>query len=97
MYGSQTQSQRLTKSLFYYLFMYGVGLRVGPSFLNSLSREGLRYALLGVISCFAGLGIIVLGARLLDLPLGAAGGILAGSQPCRLPSVRLSKQSPRTR
>jgi len=80
MYGVKLNLNDFTKSLFYYLFMYGVGLRVGPSFLNSLSREGLRYALLGVISCFAGLGIIVLGSRLLDLPIGAAGGILAGSQ-----------------
>lgn len=79
-YGVKLSLNEFTKSLFYYLFMYGVGLRVGPSFLNSLSREGLRYALLGVISCFAGLGIVVLGVRLLDLPLGAAGGILAGSQ-----------------
>jgi putative transport protein len=29
------------ESLFYYLFMYGVGARVDPSFINSLKGDGL--------------------------------------------------------
>ena len=37
---SSSSSNNFAKSLFYYLFMYGVGLRVGPSFINSL--EGRR-------------------------------------------------------
>ncbi|WP_291296953.1 aspartate:alanine exchanger family transporter [Elioraea sp.] len=69
-----------TKSLFYYLFMYGVGLRVGPSFVNSLGGDGLKFTFLAVVSCVLGLGIVVLGARILELPPGAAGGMLAGSQ-----------------
>lgn len=68
-----------TKSLFYYLFMYGVGLRVGPSFLNSLNAEAFKYVMLSVISCGIALAITVIGVRLLDLPMGSAGGILAGS------------------
>lgn len=69
-----------TKSLFYYLFMYGVGLRVGPSFLNSLNRDAIGYTILGVVSCLIGGAIVVVGANLFDLPQGAAGGMLAGSQ-----------------
>ncbi|MEO5794968.1 MAG: TrkA C-terminal domain-containing protein, partial [Rhodoferax sp.] len=69
-----------TKSLFYYLFMYGVGLRVGPSFINSLKGDGLKFVFLATLSSLLGLGIIVLGARWMALPVGAAGGILAGSQ-----------------
>jgi putative transport protein len=68
------------KSLFYYLFMYGVGLRVGPSFVNSLKGDGLKFTLLAFISCGIGLLLVVLGANLMDLPVGAAGGMLAGSQ-----------------
>jgi putative transport protein len=68
------------KSLFYYLFMYGVGLRVGPSFLNSLGGDGLKFTGLAVLSCVLGLLIVVAGARIFDLPVGAAGGMLAGSQ-----------------
>lgn len=78
-YDVSLQLDEFTKSLFYYLFMYGVGLRVGPSFINSLKGDGLKFTFLGVVSCFLGLGIVVIGARMFDLPMGAAGGMLAGS------------------
>src|SRR4051812_44071854 len=68
-----------TKSIFYYLFMYGVGLRVGPSFVNSLKGEGLKFTLLAVGCSVAGLLLAVLFVRAWDLPAGTAGGILAGS------------------
>ncbi len=79
-YGQQFHLDDFAKSLLYYLFMYGVGLRVGPSFINALSKESINYAILAIIAPVLGLIIIVLGAKALDLPLGAAGGILAGSQ-----------------
>jgi putative transport protein len=79
-YGVHLELDSFTKSLFYYLFMYGVGLRVGPSFINSLKGDGLKFTFLAILSSFLGLGIVVLGTRMLSLPIGAAGGILAGSQ-----------------
>ena len=79
-YGVKLQLDNFVKSLFYYLFMYGVGLRVGPSFVNGLKQDGIKATILAVVSCFIGLGLVVGGAKLLDLPLGAAGGMLAGSQ-----------------
>ena len=79
-YGVKLQLNEWVKSLFYYLFMYGVGLRVGPSFVNSLKGDGLKFVVLAFVSCFVGLAIIVLGVRIFDLPAGTAGGILAGSQ-----------------
>jgi putative transport protein len=79
-YGVKLELNNFTRLLFYYLFMYGVGLRVGPSFINSLGGDGIKFTLLAVVSCVLGLGIIVVGSKLLDLPVGAAGGILAGSQ-----------------
>lgn len=79
-YGQKFHLDDFAKSLLYYLFMYGVGLRVGPSFLNALSRESINYAILAVIAPVLGLLIVVLGCKLLDMPMGAAGGILAGSQ-----------------
>ena len=79
-YGVKLELNNFTKSMFYYLFMYGVGLRVGPSFVNSLGGDGLRFTGLAVVSCVIGLALVVVGAQLLDLPPGAAGGILAGSQ-----------------
>src|SRR6478735_7785183 len=79
-YGVKLELNNFAKSLFYYLFMYGVGLRVGPSFINSLKGDGLKFTFLAVVSCVLGLALVVLGAKLFSLPTGAAGGMLAGSQ-----------------
>src|SRR6187431_2941473 len=78
-YGVKLELNTFAKSLFYYLFMYGVGLRVGPSFINSLGGDGLKFTLLAVVSCVVGLFGAVFFAKWWDLPAGAAGGILAGS------------------
>ena len=79
-YGQKLELNNFAKSLFYYLFMYGVGLRVGPSFINSLKGDGLKFTVLAFVSCAIGLFLVVFGAKWLDLPQGAAGGLLAGSQ-----------------
>ena len=78
-YGVKLQLDNFTKSLFYYLFMYGVGLRVGPSFLHSLKGDGMRFAFLAVLCSIIGLGLAVGTAKAFGLPPGAAGGILAGA------------------
>jgi putative transport protein len=79
-YDVKLQLDNFTRLLFYYLFMYGVGLRVGPSFINSLGGDGLKFTFLAVVSSVLGLALVVIGAKLLELPAGAAGGMLAGSQ-----------------
>ena len=78
-YGIKMSFDNFTKSLFYYLFMYGVGLRVGPSFINSLKGDGLKFTFLAVFCSVLGLLGAVYFTKLWDLPAGAAGGILAGS------------------
>src|SRR3954471_669359 len=77
LYGVKLELNNFAKSLFYYLFMYGVGLRVGPSFVNSLKGDGLKFTFLAVLAAFLGLALCVIGARVLNLPIGAAGGLLA--------------------
>ena len=79
-YGVKLELDNFAKSLFYYLFMYGVGLRVGPSFINSLKGDGLKFTFLAFVSSVVGLALVVIGAKMFDLPMGAAGGMLAGSQ-----------------
>ncbi len=79
-YGVKLQLDNFVKSLFYYLFMYGVGLRVGPAFFNALKKDGITFTILAVICSVLGLGLVVMMSGLLGLPAGAAGGILAGSQ-----------------
>src|SRR5688572_14357469 len=75
-YGAKLELNNFAKSLFYYLFMYGVGLRVGPSFINALKGDGLKFSVLALVASVLGLALCVFGAKLLDLPAGAAGGIL---------------------
>ncbi|UZF92654.1 aspartate:alanine exchanger family transporter [Bosea sp. NBC_00550] len=79
-YGEKLALDNFARLLFYYLFMYGVGLRVGPSFVNSLGGDGIKFTFLAVVSCVIGLFLVVVGAKWLELPPGAAGGMLAGSQ-----------------
>jgi putative transport protein len=78
-YGIKMKYDDFAKSLFYYLFMYGVGLRTGPSFINSLKGDGLKFVILAIFCSTLGLFGTVFFTKLFDLPTGAAGGILAGS------------------
>ena len=78
-YGVKMELNNFAKSLFYYLFMYGVGLRVGPSFINSLKGDGLKFTFLAVFCSVLGLLGAVYLAKAFQLPDGAAGGILAGA------------------
>jgi putative transport protein len=78
-YGVAMKLDNFTRLLFYYLFMYGVGLRVGPSFINSLKGDGLKFTILAILCSIMGLLGAVYLSKWWDLPAGAAGGILAGS------------------
>ena len=78
-YGVKMGLDNFAKSLFYYLFMYGVGLRVGPSFINSLKGDGLKFTVLAVFCSVLGLLGAVALSKAFSLPDGAAGGILAGA------------------
>jgi putative transport protein len=78
-YGVKMSLDNFAKSLFYYLFMYGVGLRVGPSFINSLKGDGLKFTVLAVFCSVLGLLGAVYLSKAFQLPDGAAGGILAGA------------------
>jgi AspT/YidE/YbjL antiporter-like protein len=68
-----------TKSVFLYLFTYGLGLRIGPSLIESLRGDGLKFTLLAAICSIVGLLVAVAFTRTWDLPDGTAAGILAGS------------------
>src|SRR5437763_15714817 len=43
LYGVKLELNNCAKSLFYYLFMYGIGLRISPSFLKRLSGDGPKF------------------------------------------------------
>ena len=62
-YGVKMGIDNFAKSLFYYLFMYGVGLRVGPSFINALKGDGLKFTFLAFMTACLGLLLCVIGAK----------------------------------
>ena len=92
-YGVKLQLDNFAKSLMYYLFMYGVGLRVGPSFFNSLKKDGVTFTILAVVCAVLGLGLVVVFSRLFDLPAGAVGESSPVPRPCRRLSARLRWRS----
>jgi putative transport protein len=67
------------RALFLSLFMYMLGLRLGPSLPAAFRGEGLKFSALAVLCSVAGLACAFGAASYLDLPNGAAAGILAGS------------------
>ena len=91
-YGVKLELNNFAKSLFYYLFMYGVGLRVGPSFINSLKGDGLKFTFLAVVSSVLGLALVVIFAKLFALPPGPPAACSQARRPCRRQSVRPSRQ-----
>ena len=94
-YGVKLQLDNFAKSLMYYLFMYGVGLRVGPSFFNSLKKDGLTFTILAVVLRCPRPGTGGGFSRLFELPAGAVGGSSPAPRPCRRPSAPPKWPSPR--
>ena len=74
------------------LFVYTIGLQVGPGFFASLRREGLRLNLLA-LSVVAGGVLIAVGVHLLmKVPIAATVGILTGSVT-NTPSLGAAQQA----
>ena len=69
----------LVEDIFLMMFMYALGMRVGPQFFSGLARGGLDFVMLGLIVCFANVLLVFFGAKLLGLAPGYAAGIISGS------------------
>ena len=68
----------VARSIFFLLFLFGIGYSVGPQFISSLRRQGATTALLGVIMPVTGLITAYVMARLLNLDAGFAAGLISG-------------------
>ena len=91
-YGAKLELNNFTRLLFYYLFMYGVGLRVGPSFVNSLGGDGIKFSVLSVVSCVIGLALVVVGREAVR-PSGRGRGRHAGRVANYVRGDRLGRAS----
>lgn len=69
----------LVEDIFLMMFMYALGMRVGPQFFSGLARGGLDFVIIGVITCVSLVSICFFGAKLVGLPPGYAAGLISGS------------------
>ncbi|RUM95772.1 aspartate-alanine antiporter [Pseudaminobacter arsenicus] len=69
----------MTKSFLFLLFLFGIGYSVGPQFLQTLRRDGLKSVLLALVCTLAGLATAFAVAQVLDLDAGFAAGLLSGA------------------
>ena len=69
----------MLKSFLFLLFLFGIGHSVGPQFLQSLRRDGLKPVLLALACTVTGLIVAVAVARYLKLDPGFSAGLLSGA------------------
>ena len=67
------------KTVFFALFMFGVGYQVGPEFFRGLRKGGLPMIVLSATFCIVALGTVILTAKLFGLDKGLAAGMLSGA------------------
>lgn len=68
------------KAVFFLLFLFAVGYKVGPQFFRGLKKEGLPQMLFAAVMCIFCLIAPFLLAKLMGYNAGEAAGLLAGSQ-----------------
>jgi putative transport protein len=68
------------KSVFFLLFLFAVGYAVGPQFFRGLKSDGVPQAIFAVLQCLASLFTAYVAAKFLGYDIGAAAGLLSGSQ-----------------
>ena len=68
----------MAKSVLFMLFLFGIGYSVGPQFMQSLKRDGLKPMLLAVVVGLTGLAAATVVAKVLGLDPGLRGRAALG-------------------
>jgi putative transport protein len=68
------------KSVFFLMFLFAVGYGVGPQFFRGLKSDGVPQVVFAVLQCLVSLFTAFIAARFLGYDVGAAAGLLSGSQ-----------------
>jgi len=75
----EVQVNGTVKSLFFIMFLFALGYRVGPQFFRGLRKDGLPQVGIAVVMCVSGLLICWLFASLLGYGPGLSAGLLGGA------------------
>jgi putative transport protein len=69
----------LVKTVFFDLFLFTTGYKVGPQFFRGLKRDALSQMALTLVLCTTCLATAYVAAKLLGYDIGTAAGLLAGA------------------
>ena len=69
----------MAKSTLFLLFLFGIGYSVGPKFFKAMKGDGLRWAILGTFIPVVGLVTAYCMAKIMNLDVGFAAGMLSGA------------------
>lgn len=69
----------IVKIVFFDLFLFATGYKVGPEFIRGLGRTAVPQVILTVVLCLTSLVATVVAARLLGYDCGTAAGLMAGA------------------
>ena len=78
-FGIKYSAPGIVSTIFLLMFMYAIGMKVGPQFFSGLARGGLDFVVIGLIVVFSNFLIVFFGSKLLGLAPGYAPGIISGS------------------
>ena len=67
------------KSVFFSLFLFATGYKVGPQFFRGLKKNAMPQVVLTVVLCVASLATTLVAAKLLHYDSGTAAGLMAGA------------------
>jgi putative transport protein len=77
--GTNFAIPEFASTLFFNLFMFAVGMKVGPQFLSGFRRDAKSFILLGLLIPLLSLGLIFVVRAMFDPAPGIIPGIFAGS------------------
>jgi putative transport protein len=69
----------LVRLVFFDLFLFATGYKVGPQFFRGLGRQAAAQASLTIVLCVVSLASVLAAARVMDYDPGTAAGLLAGA------------------
>lgn len=69
----------VVKNLFFDLFIFTIGYEVGPVFINSFKKKGIKFIIQSVIFSVIAFGVAFGFFKVFHVKFGEAGGIIAGA------------------
>jgi len=69
----------LVKIVFFDLFLFATGYKVGPQFFRGLGKSALPQVALTIVLCATALLAALLAAKIFDYDTGTAAGLVAGA------------------